>query len=997
MDPNPLLLDAPLTTDGVDRFRRGPLARRLADLVRSIAASDESMVFAVIGAWGSGKTSLLHMMEGELKGDVEVVRFNPWLVGSVDDLLRDFFATLAESIPDDAKWGTVRETIASYGRVAAPVLRIVPGAAAVADLVDVLTRLNDPRPLGRLRDEAEAALRSAEGAFVVVIDDIDRLQPDELLVLLKLIRLVGRLPKVHYVLAFDEATLLDVLGSTAVAGSEARALEYLEKIIQVRVDIPNLHPSDIDSLVGESLERVLRSSGVTLGGVDLERFQHQYERLVRPGLRQPRQVARLFAQVQTVLPLVEGEVDVVDLFLLTYLRMTWPSLYGRLPGWADNLTSSVRATMRERTVGVDARRREWEERLQTARIPLAEQTAAADLMIALFPGFASAFGKTRDHKTGPSGIRRVGAHEYFFRYFQLGIPADDVSDQLVSEGMHDLWRGQPWTPRVGELRSSLQNQPELVFDKMLAERQDSNAADSGGVDLVVFLLEARSLLARRHDLLRPRTLFVDHWVASIACGWPDDEIEMNLETAGLMSLSGVSSLVRGLRWLAKDDENERADLLGCERIALNLVERLLKSAAETPIESDELPLVLATLAEMGYQNQIRSWLDVTLDLTAWTTTDFAGCFVPILYLVGGDGIAQLGDLAVAELSRVVPLAQVIERLAGEIDEADGGLRSVFGGDTSMASRRAHAIGELKRLRDDRLAVIPDIEDSPIASLGPGQSISPFLVMDIHLRAAISLPEPIGPSMSATPRWTGEPLENLLGRLLERAEMSAWLDQLASNWGPPGQTARWRVQASPLLQAGEALFTEEGGQAPRSGIAARTRMALRTETEAASRPAAVEIVVDLGINLKELGADRRPSDIRYATTPPPAPAALKLAELVEILERLAEGAEEVMTATQQDLHPTATEGHVGVWVHFDGGEIDRYVDLSGIERRPGAATNGEYFRAAPWPLPTSTLDPPTEALARSTVASVLQRAGYRDFKDALERNATPGDGGGLTQR
>ena len=51
-----------------------------------------------------------------------------------------------------------------------------------------------------------ADLDGLDQPILVVIDDLDRLQPDELLLVFKLIRLVGRLPSVGYILAFDERT-----------------------------------------------------------------------------------------------------------------------------------------------------------------------------------------------------------------------------------------------------------------------------------------------------------------------------------------------------------------------------------------------------------------------------------------------------------------------------------------------------------------------------------------------------------------------------------------------------------------------------------------------------------------------------------------------------------------------------------------------------------------------------------------------------------------------
>jgi predicted KAP-like P-loop ATPase len=76
---------------------------------------------------------------------------------------------------------------------------------------------------------------------LIILDDLDRLEPAELLLTFKLVRLVGRLPNVYYLLTYDERTLVDVLKRTDLVGEEdGRAQAYLEKMIQVRLDIPPL-------------------------------------------------------------------------------------------------------------------------------------------------------------------------------------------------------------------------------------------------------------------------------------------------------------------------------------------------------------------------------------------------------------------------------------------------------------------------------------------------------------------------------------------------------------------------------------------------------------------------------------------------------------------------------------------------------------------------------------------------------------------------------------
>lgn len=83
-----LLGDDAIVAAGSDRLGRAAFAGRLVELVGGIADQTHSAVIGLIGAWGSGKTSVLHLVRAELRQDDawEVVDFNPWVVSDVPGL-----------------------------------------------------------------------------------------------------------------------------------------------------------------------------------------------------------------------------------------------------------------------------------------------------------------------------------------------------------------------------------------------------------------------------------------------------------------------------------------------------------------------------------------------------------------------------------------------------------------------------------------------------------------------------------------------------------------------------------------------------------------------------------------------------------------------------------------------------------------------------------------------------------------------------------------------
>ncbi|MGP5600020.1 P-loop NTPase fold protein, partial [Glutamicibacter arilaitensis] len=194
---------------------------------------------------GSGKTSLVNMIVEDLQkkhSEWEVSRFTPWATSDVMGLLGEFYSTIAEVLPKK-RGRRVRKALAVTASVAAPAANLIPYAGGTA--AEGI----------RLAGEALAKLPSWEVAFgkaseelkklqkpiLVVVDDIDRLNGDELLTLLKVVRLLGRFNGVHYILAYDDETLYrSMMSSNAVSSHDGTAERFMEKIVQYPLFVPPL-------------------------------------------------------------------------------------------------------------------------------------------------------------------------------------------------------------------------------------------------------------------------------------------------------------------------------------------------------------------------------------------------------------------------------------------------------------------------------------------------------------------------------------------------------------------------------------------------------------------------------------------------------------------------------------------------------------------------------------------------------------------------------------
>lgn len=89
--------DLPITTIDEDKLKFGPFVNRVVAGIKGYT-QDECFVISIEGEWGIGKTSFMNLVNNQLKDDAEILRFNPWLVSNIEQLVSVFFGELIKSI-----------------------------------------------------------------------------------------------------------------------------------------------------------------------------------------------------------------------------------------------------------------------------------------------------------------------------------------------------------------------------------------------------------------------------------------------------------------------------------------------------------------------------------------------------------------------------------------------------------------------------------------------------------------------------------------------------------------------------------------------------------------------------------------------------------------------------------------------------------------------------------------------------------------------------------
>lgn len=474
--------DDPISGAAEDALGREPIATQLASALRAARALKSSSVFSLVGGWGSGKSSVINLLTEQLRSSAaavrwEVTEFNPWAYNDDAALQAGFYQELLQLLKPHLDRKPVKEAIAklraaSTGlRGVAPLLSMAGGPLDAGKLMEMFAdALEASGSLSRQMKEASDALARANVPILFILDDVDRLAPAELVMVTKLVRLTGRLPHVHYLLCFDEQTILDVLSRTDLVPDDdpARAQDYLEKIIQLRFDVPPLRRAQTERLIGEALQRFETQQSLTLSDQQRARLTDAVTMHLVDRLRTPRGIRRLFTQLPHSIEALGTEVDIVEFMIITWLRLEEPVLYA----WVEQ--------RRDWILGLEAERHASDERaplshsaqlngeLDRLRVPAEHRDGLMRLLGSLFPMLRADWaGQPRPTPSTDTTDRpRIRNADYFGRYFAFDVPEEDLADQTLQDALTALSNSAQHSDALDELTRTMRRDPELVIRKL---------------------------------------------------------------------------------------------------------------------------------------------------------------------------------------------------------------------------------------------------------------------------------------------------------------------------------------------------------------------------------------------------------------------------------------------------------------------------------------------------------------------------------------------------
>lgn len=525
--------DQPIESPNEDRFGVDPFARALAASIRKMQ-SPHGSVIGINGPWGSGKSSAVnlckhHLADAVKANELVIIDFACWWFRGEDALalafFRELYAGLGPSLGEKAKkklpklGARLLRAGALVGKVAEAAGAVIAGGIAEKGMEWIAGLIEQDESVETLHAELSDALLEQKKRFLIVIDDIDRLSPDEALLIFRLVKSVGSLPNVMYLLVYDRPLAERIVSERY----PSEGPHYLEKIVQAAFELPD--PPALD--VQQHLLSLIESICGAPAEADMVRFMNIFYEGISPAMRTPRDVTRFTNSLSVSWPAVTGEVDRADFLALEMLRLLHPAIYRAIRQNKEQLSGSGRREARDR----EAAAQHFND-LFFGATPPSGHAQIRRLLTRLFPALESAWenmGYGEGFAKQWAQERRVCSPDHFDTYFRFSI-----GDEVLTSA---------------ELDAFLFRADDIEYVKTTLRHALTVLRRSGGTKVAVWLGELTTH-AERVDLGKIEGLLTA--LFEIA-----DEINVEADAAKAFSI-GNNEL--RLHWLLRALTRERTSL-----------------------------------------------------------------------------------------------------------------------------------------------------------------------------------------------------------------------------------------------------------------------------------------------------------------------------------------------------------------------------------------------------------------------------------------------------
>lgn len=444
--------DKPIGSKDNDNLNRTEFSKQLAKAILSYTKLD-NFTISLCGRWGSGKTSILNMVVEEIeelsKGipaeeKPVIVMFNPWNYSDCTQLLNQFFQTirtqlgLADNKENLSAIGNALQKYSSLmeyttyipkvGQFLGPLKSLFESAGAhLGEIAE------ENSGVAQQKEQVIEELKKQKQKIIVMIDDIDRLNNEQIRLIFQLVNSLAGFPNMIYLLSFDRSVVVRALEEEQNCDGE----EYLEKIIQVLFEVPAASGSSVNRVFSKMFADIILEDSNPDLTFDREYWDIVFPFCISPFIKTIRDAKRIVNAFEFKHGLIRGETNCVDLLAVTTLQVCAPEIYNWIQGRTEYLTGSTQSAG---GITGEQQRKNREEYLEMfSEVYPKAPHLMLQVIQTLFPKFAwNTNGYTFNHDSDAELRRkqRIASKDRIKRYFGLSLEEMEISHRQILDTLY---------------------------------------------------------------------------------------------------------------------------------------------------------------------------------------------------------------------------------------------------------------------------------------------------------------------------------------------------------------------------------------------------------------------------------------------------------------------------------------------------------------------------------------------------------------------------------
>lgn len=349
-----LLGNSPINNFNDDLFNFKHYADKVKRIIQLNSSNNEPLTIGIYGKWGEGKTSFLNLLRDKIEhfdkdeNEKEYLAFdfNPWRYSSEDEMLFDFFDGISKKfyVKKENNVQEVGKWISKYSKY----LKAIKISATVGIPKALNTKIEfnvdkifdalgedlkgEKISLDFFKDKINETIKKTNFKVVVFVDDLDRLDKNEIYTILKLIKLNANFDNFIFITTLDSEHVAKAIKDRYGDNSEDGKL-FLEKIINIPIHLPKIEEEDLQYFFETKFNQIIKY----LDFKEIEKKQNEIKEIIQgfsaSKFNSPREIIRVLNGFFIGVFGFEDEINLKDFFWIEYIKVKNENLYNKIKNY----------------------------------------------------------------------------------------------------------------------------------------------------------------------------------------------------------------------------------------------------------------------------------------------------------------------------------------------------------------------------------------------------------------------------------------------------------------------------------------------------------------------------------------------------------------------------------------------------------------------------------------------------------------------------------------